>query len=61
MSKKAKNCHECRHWRSGSFGEPDCAKGHKPRFYLPQTMRDAITDGFGYKRRCADFEEVETK
>lgn len=30
-----------------------CAKGHKPKFYLPKRVQ---VDDFGYKRRCEDFE-----
>lgn len=55
---KAKRCDECRHWRGGSFGAPDCAKGHRPRFYLPTSIAGAHRGDFGFKRRCGDFEEA---
>lgn len=53
--RRAKHCDECRHWRGGSFGAPDCAKGHKPRFYLPTRI---MAQNWGYKRRCEDFKET---
>ena len=29
-----------------------CAKGHKPRFYMPRNYSDI---DYGWKRRCDDF------
>lgn len=55
MSKRSSNCYECRNWRVGDFGTPECLKGHKPRFYAPTTMRAALLGDWGMKRRCKDF------
>ena len=35
--------------------DPTCLKNHKPRFYLPRSVMDM---NCGYKRKCADFEEI---
>lgn len=50
---KAKDCLTCKqHSLHGKYGEIlVCAKGHKPRFYMPRNNFD-----FGWKRRCLDFE-----
>ena len=54
MSKKVKQCDECQHF--AYYDGPLCAKGHKPRFYLPTRV---MAQGWGYKRRCEDFKEIE--
>jgi hypothetical protein len=33
-------------------GEELCAKGHKPRHYMP---RNAMDTDYGWKRVCVDF------
>jgi hypothetical protein len=54
MSKPAAQCWDCDHHRE--VFEPVvtliCAKGHKPRFYLPRDMMDA---DWGWKRQCEEF------
>ena len=52
---KTRHCAQCKHqdWK------PDravCLKGHKPKFFVAKTMYQAMTDDYGYKRKCADFE-----
>lgn len=54
MSKKAKQCDECQHF--AHYDGPLCAKGHTPRFYLPTRV---MAQGWGHKRRCEDFKEIE--
>ena len=56
---KAKWCIECQHHSSaGEFDEKMvCAKGHKPRFYMPKDG-NPYSD-YGWKRRCGvDFEAI---
>lgn len=52
---KVQHCDECRYWH-GFVGIPGerCDKGHQPRFYMP---RGPMDQEFGYKRRCADYEQ----
>lgn len=54
--KQAKHCAECQHF--AYYVGPLCAKGHKPRFYAPQTHHQAMLGLYGYKRRCEDFKET---
>lgn len=61
MSKPAKPCDECVHHLNHPVGESwnkPCALGHKPRFYLPQTMEQAHKGVWGWKRRCSDFLKI---
>ena len=56
---KARHCDECKHatvkWYEykGPPAVLTCAKGHKPRHYMP---RNAMDTGYGWKRVCGDFE-----
>lgn len=50
---KAKDCGRCE--RFAYYDGPNCAKGHKPRFYEPTIAVD-VTD-WGYKRICNDYKE----
>lgn len=58
---KARHCDECKHatvkWYEykgpPAFDVLTCAKGHKPRHYMP---RNAMDTGYGWKRVCGDFE-----
>ena len=34
-----------------------CDKGHKPRFYMPRETYPHYENDWGWKRKCADFEE----
>lgn len=52
---KTRHCDECKHPIPGLI-VMQCAKGHKPRFYKPNTYVD---NTWGYKRKCADFEPKE--
>ena len=54
--KRAAHCNECKHY-NGDRDRP-CNLDHRPRFYLPQTMRAVHTGDFGWKRRCADFKDA---
>jgi len=56
---KTRHCAQCKHqdWK------PDravCVKGHRPKFFVAKTMYQAMTDDYGYKRKCADYEEKNT-
>ena len=60
--RKAIKTHWCEHcvhnrsdpsWRRGSFS---CARGHRPRFFAPKSDGDQV---WGYKRKCADYEEAD--
>jgi hypothetical protein len=33
-----------------------CEKGHKPRFYMPKGTYPHYDSGWGWKRKCSDFE-----
>ena len=58
---KACHCDECKHstvkWHEykgpPAFDVLTCAKGHKPRHYMP---RNAMDTDYRWKRVCADFE-----
>lgn len=62
---KAKHCDECKHatvkWYEykcpPAFDVLTCAKGHKPRHYMP---RNAMDTSYGWKRVCGDFERHNT-
>lgn len=56
---RAAQCDECKHFNPRGLEEGNrvvCRKGHKPRFYLPKTMMQAIYLEYGYRRRCEDYE-----
>ena len=63
---KASHCDECKHatvkWYEykgpPAFDVLTCAKGHKPRHYMP---RNAMDTDYGWKRVCADFERHNAK
>lgn len=57
MSTPTRNCDECRHF--AYYDGPHCAKDHRPRFYKPTIAVDVTA--WGYKRKCADFEELSKK
>lgn len=49
-------CDECaHHWPTALTPAQACRLGHRPRFFIPHTMRDAVPQNYGWKRRCADF------
>lgn len=53
---KTRHCDECKHFNDEDIpGAKVCEKNHKPRFYLPRSVMDM---NCGYKRKCADFEEI---
>lgn len=64
---KAKQCDECEHMKvdEARMVLPNvwvadviqCAKNHKPRFYMPKSYLDF---DYGWKRRCEDFKEKNT-
>jgi len=43
-------------WHKGppAFDVLTCAKGHKPRFYMPRND-NPLDLNWGWKRACADF------
>ena len=50
---KARHCDECKCFNHDHMdGEELCAKGHKPRHYMP---RNAMDTDYGWKRVCVDF------
>ena len=55
---KAANCADCKHFAFKASLLNLCKRGHKPRFYIPQTMAQANIGDFGWKRRCEDFKEM---
>lgn len=58
MSKPAKYCDECKHYvdqEDESKWRDVCGLNHKPRFFIPQTMSQAHSKNWGWKRRCGDF------
>ena len=63
MSNTANWCDECKHHINNEYSTWDvCDLGHKPRFYKPQSMRQAINGDWGWKRKCEDFaQEKEMK
>ena len=58
---KASHCDQCAHatikWfvyrRPPAFDVLTCAKGHKPRHYMPRNVLDTE---HGWKRVCTDFQ-----
>ena len=52
---KTRHCHECKFLNT--TGKAVCEKGHKPKFFTAKTAWQAITCDYGYKRKCADYEE----
>jgi hypothetical protein len=52
-------CDECKHYNP-RFYELDvsaCHKGHKPRYYIPQTHRQEMNMDYGHKKaKCPDRE-----
>lgn len=59
MSKEAKYCDECLHFRFTEENTRDvCSFGHKPRMYIPQTYHAAMIGTWGWKRRCEDFKKA---
>lgn len=66
MTTKVQNCDECKHFAwmksetiSSKFSDnATCAKGHTPRFILPDESHDAKP--WGYRRKCEDFKAKET-
>ena len=63
---KASHCDECNYatvkWYEykgpPAFDMLTCAKGHKPRHYMP---RNAMDTSYGWKRVCGDFERHNDK
>ncbi len=63
---KASHCDQCIHATIKLYvyrGPPEfdvltCAKKHKPRFYVPTTIRKAMDGDFGWKRVCGDFQNA---
>lgn len=61
VSRAAKHCDECQHFVLGVEGrawKEICALEHRPRFYIPQTLSQAHSSDWGWKRRCEDFKAV---
>ena len=56
---KAVHCNQCKHATYGYEYIPKliCAKGHKPRYYNPTTIKQTHSGDWGYKRKCVDYEE----
>ncbi len=57
MTKPASYCDECKHYSLHRIDDTrtPCSLGHRPRFYIPQTMSHAHSNDWGWKRRCQDF------
>ena len=57
---KAADCHACVHFKNQHYlkGMDMCKLGHKPRFYNPQTLAQAHTGMYGWKKRCNDFKDM---
>lgn len=62
---KTKYCDDCKHVAplfthafSPKMKRPPCDKGHRPKFFQPKSMGDAVHGRYGFKRRCLDFEGV---
>lgn len=52
---KTRHCDECFHHRATLWNTLHCTKGHTPRWYAPKGTLD---QGYGWKRRCLDFEAM---
>lgn len=60
--RRAAHCDECRHFDAGLIDAGEgwpCREGHRPRFYQPKTMGQAVFGWYGWKRRCEDFERAD--
>ena len=54
---ETRHCDECRHYNDEDVpGANVCEKGHKPRWYSQRNDNPHDLD-YGYKRKCADYEE----
>lgn len=64
---KVHNCDECQHFAWKDLDRvpkrmtfdtvATCAKGHRPRFIVPDESHDAKP--WGYRRKCEDFKAKE--
>jgi hypothetical protein len=53
---KARYCHDCTNYTATQEHPMDvCRLKHKPRFYRLQTMSQAHTNDWGWKKQCTDF------
>ena len=61
--KRTPYCDECKHHADMTEDEATwkkpCVLGHKPRFYMPQTISQAHSSNWGWKRRCEDFQPLD--
>ena len=56
---KPRHCYDCSQWDGeDDEGRPalPCHAGHRPRFYRPRDQWDCE---YGFKRKCADFMQIE--
>lgn len=53
---KTRYCEDCKFCDMRPEDGMLCEKGHKPRFYVPQGTYPHYESGWGWKRKCADFE-----
>jgi hypothetical protein len=53
---KTRNCSDCAKADHTTY-KLRCTVGHKPRFYLPREPYPHCGDDWGWKKKCADFEE----
>lgn len=60
---KAVYCDECRHYTTKHLDDlrTPCVLLHRPRFYKPQTLSQAHSDCWGWKRICKDFSPAKVR
>lgn len=54
---KTRHCEDCKFADMRAIGGMACMRRHKPRFYMPKGTYPHYESGWGWKRKCADFEE----
>jgi hypothetical protein len=55
---KASHCDECYHGIYRGGATLTCEKGHRPKFYRHTLL---LSDDFGWRRVCEDFEETKLR
>ena len=57
---QTRNCDECVHKYTRDWDlRLHCNKAHKPRFYAPKDISDAMRGNWGWKRKCEDYQAAQ--
>jgi hypothetical protein len=56
--RKSKDCDQCANFKATTSDiENPCSKGHKPRFYRPNSLANIYIGNYGFRRVCDDFKQ----